>query len=78
MRAGRRASDARMAEPGVSLCHLDWLDYADLGFFCVLAAGFGSALLLSPPFPWRPIAIQRHDGDLHLEFAGVVPRKTHG
>ena len=38
MRAGRRASDAKMAEPGVSLRHLDWLDYTDLGFFSVLAA----------------------------------------
>ena len=78
VRAGRRASDAKMAEPGVSLRHLDWLDYADLGFFSVLAAGFGAAFLLSPPCPWRRIAIQRNDGDLHLVFAGVVPRKNHG
>ena len=78
VRAGRRASDAKMAELGVSLRHLDWLDYADLGFFSVLAAGFGAAFLLSPPCPWRRIAIQRNDGDLHLVFAGVVPRKTHG
>ena len=78
VRAGRRASDAKMAEPGVSLRPLDWLDYADLGFFSVLAAGFGAAFLLSPPCPCRRIAIQRNDGDLHLVFAGVVPRKTHG
>jgi hypothetical protein len=78
VRAGRRASDAKMAEPGVWLRHLDWLDYADLGFFSVLAAGFGAAFLLSPRCPWRRIAIQRNDGDLHLVFAGVVPRKTHG
>jgi hypothetical protein len=78
VRAGRRASDAKMAEPGVSLRHLDWLDYANLGFFSVLAAGFGAAFWLSPPCPWRRIAIQRNDGDLHLVFAGVVPRKTHG
>jgi hypothetical protein len=77
VRAGRRASDAKMAEPGVSFRHLDWLDYANLGFFSVLAAGFGAAFWLSPPCPWRRIAIQRNDGDLHLVFAGVVPRKTH-
>jgi hypothetical protein len=67
-----------MAEPGVSLHHLDWLDYAELGFFSALAAGFGAAVLLSPPCPWRRIAIQRNDGNLLLVFAGVVPRKTHG
>ena len=78
MRAGRRASDAKMVVPGVSLRHLDWLDYADLGFFSVLAAGFDAAFLLFQPCPWRRIAIQRNDGDLHLVFAGVVPRKTHG
>jgi hypothetical protein len=43
VRAGRRASDAKMAGPVVWLRHLDWLDYADLGFFFVLAAGFGAA-----------------------------------
>ena len=42
-RAGRRASDAKMAEPVVWLRHLDWLDYAALGFFSALAAGFGAA-----------------------------------
>src|SRR5450432_3816334 len=42
--------------PGASLCHLDWLDFADLGFFSVLAAGFVAALWLSPPCPWRRIA----------------------
>ena len=68
----------KMAEPGASLRHLDWLDYADLGFFSVLAAGFGAAFWLSPPCPWRRNAIQRNDCDLHLVFAGVVPRKTHG
>ena len=78
VRAGRRASDAKMAEPEDWLRHLDWLDYADLGFFSVLAAGFGAAFLLSPPCPWRRFAIQHNDGDLHLVFAGVVPRKTHG
>jgi hypothetical protein len=78
VRAGRRASDAKMAGPGVWLRHLDWLDYADLGFFSVLAVGFGAAFLLSPPCPWRRNAIQRNDCDLHLVFAGVVPRKTHG
>ena len=62
---------------GVSLRHLDWLDYADLVFFSILADGFDAAFLLSPPCPSRRIAIQRNDGDLQLEFAGVVPRKTH-
>ena len=41
MRAGRRASDAKMAEPAVWLRHLDLLDYAALGFFSALAAGLG-------------------------------------
>ena len=48
VRAGRRASDAKMAEPGVWLRHLDWLDYAALGFFSALAAGFGAAFFAVP------------------------------
>jgi len=48
VRAGRRASDAKMAEPVVWLRHLGWLDYAALGFFSALAAGFGAAFFAVP------------------------------
>jgi hypothetical protein len=48
VRAGRRASDAKMAEPVVWLRHLAWLNYAALGFFSVLAAGFGAAFFAAP------------------------------
>jgi len=48
VRAGRRASDAKMAEPVVWLRHLGWLDYATLGFFSDLTAGFGAAFFTVP------------------------------
>ena len=51
VRAGRRASDAKMAEPVVWLRHLGWLDYAALGFFSALAAGLGAAFFAVPALP---------------------------